>query len=164
MWPFIKSENLPGIKQESNGEISFTLTDEEDAEIRNHFSALKSASGESELYVHPEAHRAMTAWALIGYSQSQVLLCENADPGIVDRSRCIRKALAAAAKAYSLHSLPIYLFDMACLLEMLGNTASAKEAFRTFLTAQSKFQPTDLDTVILRNRNVDEAQEQARRR
>jgi len=62
-----------------------------------------------------------------------------ADQGVVDEDLCFRKALAAATKAYSLHSLPIYMFDMGCIFEMLGDTTSAQGAFRSFLECGALF-------------------------
>ncbi len=167
MWPFIKNSKLPGIKPHQNGRVSFTLTDEEEVEVNRLFEMLKDScqeTGPGAWYIHPEAHKAMTAWALIGYAQSQVTLAELADGQVVDRNLCFRKALAAASKAYSLHSLPIYLFDMACILELLADTASAQDAFRSFLESQHKFKPSDVDRITLENRDVDAAIRQANQR
>jgi hypothetical protein len=164
VWPFPKKSNLPGVEQHSNGQISFTLTDEEEAEVNRFFQMMKGASQEAEQgtwYIHPDAHKAMTAWALIGYAQSQVTLAEMADKGVVDKDLCFRKALAAASKAYSLHSLPIYLFDMGCIFEMLADTASAQGAFRSFLESQRKFKASDVDRITLRHRDVEAAVSEA---
>ncbi len=160
MWPFSKKSKLPGIERHQDGRVSFTLTDEEEAEVNRFFRMLKDSYQETEQgtwYIHPDAHKAMTAWALIGYAQSQVTLAELADKRIVDRDLCFRKALAAASKAYSLHSLPIYLFDMGCIFEMLADTASAQDAFRSFLESQRKFKPSDVDRITLGKRDVDAA-------
>jgi hypothetical protein len=159
MWPF-KEIETPGVEQHQNGQVRFSLTDEEEAEVNRFFRMLKDSSQETEQgkwYIHPDAHKAMTAWALIGYAQSQVTLAEMADKGIVDRDLCFRKALAAASKAYSLHSLPVYLFDMGCIFEMLGETGSAQDAFKTFLESQRRFKPSDIDRITLRQRDVDAA-------
>ena len=165
MWPFNKKPKLPGIELHANGQISFTLTDEEEAEVNNFFRMLKDSSQESEqgtLYIHPDTHKAMTAWALIGYAQRQVSLVELAHKGVVDKDLCLRKALAAASKAYSLHSLPIYMFDMGCIFEMLGDAASAQVAFRSFLESQRKFKASDVDNITLRQRDVEAAVMEAR--
>lgn len=164
MWPFPKKSKLPGVEQHSNGQISFTFTDEEEAEVNRFSQMMKGASQETEQgtwYIHPDAHKAMTAWALIGYAQSQVTLAEMADKGVVDEDLCFRKALAAATKAYSLHSLPIYMFDMGCIFEMLGNTASARGAFRSFLESQRTFKPSDVDRITLQHRDVEAAVREA---
>ena len=87
-----------------------------------------------------------------------------ADQGVVDEDLCFRKALAAATKAYSLHSLPIYMFDMGCIFEMLGDTTSAQDAFRSFLESQRKFVPSDVDRITLAQRDVDAALSEARDR
>jgi hypothetical protein len=164
MWPFKKRSKLPGVEQYPNGQISFTLTDEEQAEINRFFRMMQESNQETEqgtLYIHPEAHKAMTAWALIGYAQSQVTLAEMAEKGVVDNDSCYRKALAAATKAYSLHPLPIYMFDMGCIFEMLGDTASALGAFRSFLESQRRFTPSDVDRITLKQRDIEAAVREA---
>lgn len=167
MWPFTKRRKLPGIEQDANGQLRCTLTDEEEAEVNNFFRMLNDSSdqsGQGTWYIHPAAHKAMTAWALIGYAQRQVTLAEMADKGVVDGDLCFRKALAAATKAYSLHPLPIYMFDMGCLFEMLGDKVSADNAFRSFLESHRKFKPTAVDEITLKNRDVEAAVREARDR
>jgi hypothetical protein len=167
MWPFSKKLKLPGIEWDANGRISFTLTDEEEAEVNSFFRMLKESNQETEQgtwYIHPEAHKATTAWVLIGYARSQVILAETSDKGVVDKDLCFRKALAAASKAYSLHSLPIYMFDMGCIFEMLGDSASAQGAFRSFLESQPKFKANDVDKIALSQRDVEAALREARER
>jgi hypothetical protein len=162
MWLFKNKSKLPGVEQHPDVQISFTLTSEEEAEVNNFFQMLKDSSQETEqgeLYIHPDAHKAMTAWALIGYAQNQVTLGEMADN--VDKDLCFRKALAAASKAYSLHSLPIYMFDMGCIFRMLGDTASAQNAFKSFLESHRKFKPSDVDNIALRQRDVEAAVREA---
>jgi len=109
MW-FKRKQRLPGIHQHRSGQVSFTLTGEEQAEIDSLFRMMQESGEGTELrtwYIHPEAHKAMTAWALISYARSQVTLTGMADEAVVDKDLCFRKALAAASKAFSLHPLPI---------------------------------------------------------
>jgi hypothetical protein len=167
VWPFDKKSRLPGIEQHADGRVSFTFTDEEEAEVSNLFRMLKDSDRYTErdiCYIHPDAEKAMTAWALVSYAQSQVILAEMADKGVVDRDLCFRKALAAAGKAYSLHSLPIYMFDMGCIFEMLGDTVSAQDAFRSFLESQRNFKPSGVDNIALRQRDIEAAVREARER
>jgi hypothetical protein len=164
MWPFSRKRDLPGINREADGRISFTFTDEEEAEVHKSFASMKGPEeGQGEWYIHPEAHKALTAWALIGYSQTQVWRAERDGVGRLDRRACIERALAAAGKAYALHPLPIYMFDMGCLLEMLGETPSARDAYERFLKAQRNFHATELDNIILKNRDVATAVQEARK-
>ena len=162
MWPFKQKTALPGVERQPNGQIIFTITDEEQSEVINFFRMLNDPSQQDtgEMYIHPDAHRAMTALALIGYAKHQVILSENYTDHI-DRDLCIRKALAAAMKAHSFHSVPIYMFDMGCIFEMLGDAPSAQDAFSSFLELQSVFQPSDVDCIALRERDVEEAIRQA---
>lgn len=163
MWPFNSKLELPGIRREPDGQLSFTLTPEEEAKVQRFFDAMKSASeDEGEPYIHPKAHRAMTAWALIGYSQSEVFRAESAEPDVLSPDACVRRALAAATKAYSLHSLPIYMFDMGCMFEMLGENSSANAAFSQFLELQQNFEPSDVDKLVLRQRDIEAAVRHAR--
>jgi hypothetical protein len=49
MWPFKRrNRKLPGVEQHSNGEISFTLTDEEEVEVNDFFRMLKGSTQEGE--------------------------------------------------------------------------------------------------------------------
>jgi len=159
MW-FKKKSTLPGIAQHADGQISFKLTDEEQAEVSSFFRALDEPREDGALYVHPDAHKALTALALIGYAKQQVILSETETEG-ANRDSFIRKALAAATKAYSFHSLPIYMFDMGCIFEMLGETAPAQNAFRSFLQSQQTLAPSDVDRIALRGRDIEEAIKQA---
>jgi hypothetical protein len=162
MWPFKQKTTLPGVERQPNGPISFTLTDEEQDEVSSFFRVLNDPNQQEtgEMYIHPDAHKAMTALALIGYVKHQVILSETYTDRI-DKDLCIRKALAAAMKAHSFHSVPIYMFDMGCIFEILGDTPSAQEAFRSFLELQRVFQPSDVDRIALRERDVGEAIKQA---
>jgi hypothetical protein len=155
MW-FKKKSKLPGVERLPNGEVSLALTDEEQAEVDRFFRMMESGQTEGTLYIHPDAHKALTAVALIGYARSQVILSETADKDL-----CFRKALAAATKAYSLHCLPIYMFDIASIFELLGDNGSAQDAFRSFLRSQQEFKPSDVDRIALRERDVEEAIRQA---
>jgi hypothetical protein len=96
MWPFSKKSRLPGVEQHPNGQISFTLTDEEEAEVNRVFQMTKDSRQETEQgtwYIHPDAHKAMTAWALIGYAQSQVTLADMANENVVDENLCFSQGL-----------------------------------------------------------------------
>ena len=167
MWPFTQKSNLPTVEQGEEGQATLVLTEEEQAEIRNFFATFgkpEGAGSDESWYMHPAAYRALTAWALIGYAQDQVMFCEIADEDVVDRNTCLRKALEAARKAYCVHPLPIYMFDMGCLLEMLGDVSSADNAFRSFLESQQMFQPTSMDEIALKNRDVNAAIAEAQER
>ena len=162
-----EKSGLPGIEQHTDGRVSCTFTEEEEHAVNRFFKAMKDPNeetGEGTWYIHPDAHRAMTAWALMDYARSQVSLAESAEEGLVNNDLCFRKALAAATKAYSLHALPIYVFDMGCILEMLGDADSARNAFRTFLEFHREFKASDIAKLTLKFRDVDAAVREARER
>jgi hypothetical protein len=163
MWPFKKRLELPGIEWGADGQITWTLTDEEEVEIRELFAMLVESEGEG-CYIGVDTHKAMTAWGLLSYAQHQVMRADRADSGTVERNICFRKALAAATKAYSSHPLPIYMFDIGCILEMLGDEASARDAFRSFLESYQNFEPADVDEIAMRHRDIGVAVKEARQR
>ncbi len=61
----------------------------------------------------------------------------------------MKKARAAQYKAFVMHSLPIYLYNMAILLKGGGNTRESKDFYRDFLIAQAEFRPDDVDTIFI---------------
>lgn len=167
MWPFDKHSNLPGIEEHQDGQLIFTLTDEEKAEINGFSQILKDSSGETEQgtwYIRRDAHKAFTALALSSYGRSQMRVAEIAGKDTANRDLHLRNALAATSKAYSFHSLPIYMFDIGCILGMLGDTTSAQDAYKLFLESEQKFVPSDEDTVVLKQRDMGAALREARAR
>jgi hypothetical protein len=52
-------------------------------------------------------------------------------------------------KAYALHNLPIYLFKLAALFQLIGSHEQAKKFFRLFLEAQRDFKPDGIDKMFL---------------
>ena len=139
MWPFSGIPDLPGIAWGSDGTSEWALTDEEKYEVRGIFRTLDDFKEEmqgTDRDVRPEAEKAMTAWALVGYAKGLVERAESEGSNPADRDASLRKALAALAKAYIFHPLPIYMFDIGCLLETLGEKAPALDAFNSFLEMQ----------------------------
>ncbi len=169
VWPFGKKRELPGVEQQPDGRISFTLTDEEKAYIdgfldmiaKEAHASSQETKEEGAWYVPADFKDAAAAWQLIDYAKLQVKL---ADADEADKELCFRKALAAAAKAYRFHPLPIYLFDVGCILDMLGDPDSAQISFRSFLELQRDFKVSELDKIFLKQRNVESALRQARER
>jgi hypothetical protein len=94
----------------------------------------------------------MMAFALVGYAKDQMRLAEICDP--TERKDLLHKALAAVAKAGTLHELPIYKFDLACVFEFLGEREIAAECFREFLSRCEKFKPTVVDVSTARQGDV----------
>lgn len=167
MWPFTKTRKLPGVEQHPDGKVSFTLTDEEKAHVDEFFRMMVDSNEDTEegaWYIRSDAKEAVTAWQLIDYARSQVVLAELADEGRVDKTLCLHKALAAAMKAGSIHPLPIYMFDTGCIFEMLEATAEARDMFRLFLESQRNFKGSDVDKFFLAQRDIEAAVRSAQER
>lgn len=167
MWPFERRQDLPGIEWDAEGEIIWAFTDEEEAEVQGIFSNLEEVGeqrGKGGLHIHADAHKAMTAWALVSYAKAQVFRGESQDSDAVSQELCLRKALAALSKAYLVHPLPIHMFDVGCLLEMLQENASARNAFKSFLEMHQSFKPSAIDEYVLKHRDIEAAVREARQR
>jgi len=56
-----------------------------------------------------------------------------------EREYYLIKAIAAADKAFSIHTLPIYFYELATYLDLYGNIEIAKKIYAGFLDMQTKF-------------------------
>jgi hypothetical protein len=159
MWPFRKKINLLGFKKDKEGNLTFDLTEEEQQEVENTFKIFEG------YYVHPDyvddIQKGTTALALSNYAKEQVVISQM-ESQKENRKRLLEKAISATTKAYSIYPLPIYLYDLACFLEMVGKTVESKHAFRDFLKKQSEFKFKQLDVLFLKYRDIDEAIEDAK--
>ncbi len=143
MWPFSKKQRFPGVKQNADGTIDFSLTDEE---ARQADLALQTFKG---VVVHPEVaervRNGTIAVALSRYAKELVAMhCV-----VVTESEykanwpmiqeALEKAVAAVWKSYSLCPLPIFLYHRARFLQMLGMRDEARQLYTSFLKSQSEF-------------------------
>lgn len=159
MWPFSKKPKLPGIKRTQAGDFTFDITEEEQQEINKLFDSLK------DHLVHPDfantLTQGLTARGLANYATGQIIMAELPSQ-INSREECIKKAFSSISKAYSIYQLPIYLYDLACCLEMMVNGHDqAKNTFELFLKRQSEYKPEPLDDVFMQGRNIDDATKDA---
>ena len=154
MWPFSKKLNLLGFERDKDGNLIFNLTEEEQQEVENTFKLFEGYK------VHPDAvddiQKGTIAFALSNYAKELVVISEM-ESQRENREKLLDKAMAATAKAYSFYQLPIYLYDLACFMEMGSIIDESKQLFRDFLKKQSNFKPTQLDVLLLRQRDIDEA-------
>ena len=155
MWPFTKKQNLPGFKKDNQGNLMFELTKEEKREVEKVLDKHKSPEG--EFYVKKEAadeiQRGMTAQGLFNYAKDQIMLSEF-NSNKEKRNEFIDKAIASVSKAYSFYPLPIYMYDLACFMEMNGKKDEAKNAFM----------PSQIQEMLLnaQSRDTDEALKDAK--
>jgi alkanesulfonate monooxygenase SsuD/methylene tetrahydromethanopterin reductase-like flavin-dependent oxidoreductase (luciferase family) len=62
----------------------------------------------------------------------------------------IHKATQAQAKAYAMHNLPVYLFQLAGIFAFSGDATRSRDFFRNFLRANDEFRPDQIDLLFLR--------------
>jgi|SRR5271157_149843 len=152
MWPLSRQHSYPGVQEHPNGEITFSLTEEE---ARESDQALKAFEG---LLVHPEAAERIRdgtiAVALSRYAKNLVTThCVGITESEYRANRrafeaAIEKAVAAEWKASSLCPLPIFLYHRASFLQMLGMKTQAKELFASFLRRHSEFKMDQVDRAL----------------
>ena len=151
---FNKKSEIFGIEKDKNGNLNFTLTEEEEQEVEN-------TSKMFEVYaLYPDfvdsIQNGSIAFALSNYAQSQVAMSEWPSNN-ENRKKFIEKAIASTSKAYSYYQLPIYLYDLACFMEFRGEADESKQLFSEFLKKQSEFKPNQIDEWILMDRDIDAA-------
>lgn len=167
MWPFDKEQKLPGIKIDSQGKLMFELTEEEKLEVRKVFDMLKGPDGEyiAREEAVDEIRRGLTAMGLFNYAKDRILF-SGFDSNKNKKHELIEKAIASIAKAHAFCPLPIFMYDLACFMEMNGRAVDAKEAFRTFLKLQKEFRATQYQETlfIALGRDISEAIKDAENR
>jgi hypothetical protein len=160
MWPFSRKPNLPGFKRDDQGNLIFELTEEEKREVEKVFAMLKRPDGEIVVKkeVADEIEKAMIAMGLFNCAKDQIMQSEF-DSNKGKKMQFIDKAIASVTKAYTFCPLPIYMYDLACFMEMNGRNDEARIAFRSFLELQEKFSPSQTQGILLnaQQRDVDEA-------
>ena len=160
MWPFSKKINLPGFKRDNQGNLMFELTEEEKQEIQKVFDMFKRP--DSEFIVKKEAadeiQQGMMAMGLFNYAKHQIIHSDF-DSNKKKKKEFIDKAIASVSKAYSFCPLPIYMYDLACFIEMNGKNDEARNAFKSFLELQENFKPSQIQEMLLnaQARDIDEA-------
>jgi hypothetical protein len=151
---FTSKPQLP----KSCSEVKSDFTQEEaeaiNRSLKMHASiAIADAPAGTEACIPIKAKNAIIAQALAQYVGDLMLGLQrhsNNQPAVL-----LDKAVKAQMKAYAIHNLPVYLFEVARLFERAGDVAKAKEFFRQFLTAQSTFQPDRIDTLFLKQTGFD---------
>ncbi len=149
---YFDAKMLPGFKRDSEGRLMFDLTAEEQREVEYFFKVAKDEGIAVRNEYAELIEKSMMAFALVSYAKDQVRLAETCDA--TEKRDLLHKALAAVAKAGTVHELPIYEFDLACVFEFLGEREIAAECFREFLSRCEQFKPTVVDVSTARQRDV----------
>jgi hypothetical protein len=156
MWPFRKSKKLfHGIKENNNGNLSFDLTIEENQAVDDFFK-MYDGYGIHKDYAD-ELKAASIAKALSNYAKEQC-----AKYIASHEEECISKAVASVTKAYSIYPLPIFFYDLALYLDIDFKKEMAKDAYMRFLDAQSNYVSGLVSDLIMENRNLELAIEDAK--
>lgn len=133
-------------------EVNVTLTTEENEAIEralDRFAAIaKSNAPEgSRMFVPPKVRSAISAQGLTEYAQSCVWNVGNRRSG-AEASEKVDKAIKAQMKAYAHHNLPEYLFQLAALYDLAGDTAKREEFSELFRQAREEFKPDQIDSIF----------------
>jgi hypothetical protein len=140
-------------------EVNVEFTEEENKAINSSLEKYDrighaNAPEGSTMYIHPKAKNGMAAKALTEYVED--LMVELQDCGSNEEmASLMEKAIKAQMKAYAIHNLPVYLFQLAGMFELSGDTSKAKDFFAYFLRAQDEFKPDKVDTVFLNEAGFD---------
>ena len=151
MWPFKKQE--AGYSLDRYG-----LTPEEKREVSVMFDSFTTPEGRklAELPRSAAVVRGLIAYALWNYAEQSVVTADMSADSL-SRETLLNKAIAAVKKAYQIHKLPIYLFDLARYLEANGKLTGADQAYKAFLEDQAEYRPAEGDYMFLYNRDIPKA-------
>jgi hypothetical protein len=132
--------------------VKLEFTDEESSAIASsmdeYATLWASQHGGGGLLTTVKVKNGMMAKALVEYAEDLVAESEISD-STGDCARVLAKARQAQTKAYCLHNLPIYIFQLASMFGLAGDESTAKRFYSNFLRAQSEFVPDEIDNMFL---------------
>ena len=159
MWPFTKKQRFSGIKENADGTIEFSLTDEEAREADTALYAFKG------VLVHPDyaerVRNGTVAVALCRHAKDCVTQRFVEAEDTEDRAKwaavrdAAEKAVASVWKSYSLFPLPIFLYHRACFLQMIKRKDEARQLFTAFLKEQAEFKIDDVTEALIKHEAYD---------
>ena len=149
MWPFKKKEFTLD---------QFGLSPEEKREINDFFNTFTTADGRriGREAQTPAVLSGLVAHGLWNFAEQKIVAADF-DYQSIHREALINKAVTAIKKAYAIDSLPIYLYDLANYLELVGKTLAADEALEAFLEAHDAYEPRSHDEIFLSKRDIEAA-------
>jgi len=128
------------------------FTEEEQIAIENTYRLFKGH------YVHPgcaeDFNSGLMAYSLSTYAADTYIFDVQS---YQDSTPNLQKAISSITKAYSVHKLPIYLYDLANYLEREGKFAEAKNTYMKFLDAQSSYSIDPIGKMFLAQRDLEKA-------
>jgi hypothetical protein len=141
----------PGGKKRINYRaIELEFTPEEIASIQRNKKRYATIAGldgpkGTELVVTKKVMDAITAQGLAERVEDVMRGLESRQVSSTDFLIAIKTMM----KAYVVHNLPVYLYQVAGMFEFIGDEENANELFRQFLKAQSDFEPDPVDLAFL---------------
>ncbi len=149
---FKSTPNVP----RGHAEVKVEFTEEESSAITasmDEYASIWAAQHGGEGFVTPvKMENGMMAKALTGYAADLLAQCDDCNS-----EEWLRKATQAQAKAYALHNLPAYIFQLAGIYEAAGDTTKARDFLQHFLRAQYEFIPDGIDDSLLDQSGFDMA-------
>jgi len=147
-----KKLDLPGFKRDKKNNLIFDLTEEEQQEVKSYIEVFEEYKFRPD--VVDNFQKGIAAFALSEYAAGQTVMLEAESSE--NREKLLEKAIAAILKAYSIYSLPVYIFQLACYFQLIGKIDEAREMFKDFLKKQSDFKPGKFDEIFLGRYDIDE--------
>jgi hypothetical protein len=134
----------------SQNEVELT-PDEHEAVKRNlaRYRAIEEPRTDGSSYYHPRAYQGMVAQGLWYYADDLLRTLP------VDATRkspvaeAVRKAMIARMKSLKVFPLPILLYEVAVLMDWLGEPDAGK-MYSSFVQDQARFTPDEIEGVFLR--------------
>jgi len=133
----------------------FELTKSEKFHVERAFKLLEGYAVHESVAAKLEA--GITARGLSDYANLN--LYEYGEPS--KKVGDLNIALSSLIKAYSIYSVPMYLYDIAICFGALHQPEQAKTYFSKFIKAQESFAPDQIDEVLIQ-RDMKELMEHAR--
>jgi hypothetical protein len=139
--------------------VNVTFTPEETEAIsrnRQMYASIANADAPEgmKMIVPQKVVDGVSAQGLTGYVEDLMRELRNCDSD-AEMAVIMDKAIKATMKAYAIHNLPVYLFQVAGMFELTGDAANATEFFRQFLRAQNEFKPDQVDVMFLNQTGFD---------
>lgn len=102
----------------------------------------------TQMFTPPKVANAISAQGLTEYVEDLQREIQNSDFAAAT-TNLVDKAVKAQGKAYTLHNLPIYLFDLAGIYGRAGYEAKSQEFSQLYQRAQDEFEPDEIDRIFL---------------
>lgn len=139
--------NVKSLKIDKNGKFIIELSEEERNWIKKTREELKNVKIVPDL--KEEFEEIIPVMGLMHYAYFLVReYLREESKGKIDN------AIAAISKAYLIHPLPIYLYDLGRFFEYSGNYDAAKQSYIDYIDAEKNYKPVTLDEMLIKDHNI----------